>query len=314
LGLQATKNYDKYLGEPTLVGKSRTRAFNWIKGRVWNCLNNWKTKFLSQANKEILIKAVAQAIPTYCLSFFQLLVGLCKEIQGMMQCCWWGHKENTSRIHWMNWERMGVSKANGGLGFHDLGAFNKALLTKQILRLLQCMDSLVGKIHQAKYYPSCFILEAKLGNRPSFVWRSIMVAQPVLQRGLIWRIGEGSDIRIWGDRWIPNPTTYMIQSPRRVLGRQARVSELIDQDTRQWKGNLVSEIFLEEEAKVTKSLPISSITTKDKLIWRCTKNGIFSVRSAYHLEMENMSDLCNGGSTPANSFARRDCWNLKVLN
>ena len=56
-----------------------------IKDKVWDCLNNWKTKFLSKANKEILIKAVAQAIPTYCISVFQLPVGLCKEIQGIMQ-------------------------------------------------------------------------------------------------------------------------------------------------------------------------------------------------------------------------------------
>jgi hypothetical protein len=47
LGLQATKNYDKYLGESTIVGKSRTCAFNCIKGKVCNCLNNWKTKFVS---------------------------------------------------------------------------------------------------------------------------------------------------------------------------------------------------------------------------------------------------------------------------
>jgi hypothetical protein len=163
-GLQATQNYDKYLGLPTLVGKSRVQAFNSIKDKVWTCLNNWKTKFLSQAGKEILLKVVVQAIPTYCMSVFQLPVTLCKEIQGMMQRFWWGHKDNTSKIHWMSWERMGISNINGGLGFRDLGAFNKALLAKQLWRLLQCPDSLAGKILQAKYYPSCTILEAKLGN------------------------------------------------------------------------------------------------------------------------------------------------------
>jgi hypothetical protein len=50
-GLQVTQCYDKYLGLPTLVGKSRTQAFAGIKDRVWNCLNNWKTKFLTQAGK-----------------------------------------------------------------------------------------------------------------------------------------------------------------------------------------------------------------------------------------------------------------------
>jgi hypothetical protein len=101
-GLQITQCYDKYLGLPTLVGKSRTQAFAGIKDRVRNCLNNWKTKFLTQAGKEILIKAVAQAIPTYCMSVFLLPKILCMEIEGMMQKFWWGHKDNTSRIHWMS--------------------------------------------------------------------------------------------------------------------------------------------------------------------------------------------------------------------
>jgi hypothetical protein len=84
-----------------------------------------------------------------------------------------------------------VSKAKGDLGFRDLGAFNKALLANQIWRLLQCPDSLVGKILQAKYFPSCSILEAQLGNRPSLVWRSLMAAQPVLQRGLYGGLETG---------------------------------------------------------------------------------------------------------------------------
>jgi hypothetical protein len=49
-GLQFTRSYDKYLGLPTFIGKSRVQAFKEIKDRVWNCINNWKVKFLSQAD------------------------------------------------------------------------------------------------------------------------------------------------------------------------------------------------------------------------------------------------------------------------
>jgi hypothetical protein len=52
-GLQAMEKYEKYLGLPTLVGKSRSKAFKSIKDRVWCQLQNWKVKFLSQAGKEI---------------------------------------------------------------------------------------------------------------------------------------------------------------------------------------------------------------------------------------------------------------------
>jgi hypothetical protein len=64
-----------------MVGRSRYNSFRSIKDRVWNRLSDWKVKFLSQAGKEILIKAVVQAIPTYCMSVFLLPNTLCKELK-----------------------------------------------------------------------------------------------------------------------------------------------------------------------------------------------------------------------------------------
>jgi hypothetical protein len=103
---------------------------------VWNRLNSWKVKFLSQAEKEILLKAVIQAIPTYSMSVLKLPHGLCKELHGLIQNFWWGHKSNITKkkkkkkIHWIFLERMGFSKTQGGLGFRDLITFNQVLFTK----------------------------------------------------------------------------------------------------------------------------------------------------------------------------------------
>jgi hypothetical protein len=113
-----------------MVGKSRIAAFKSIKDRVWKRLQDWKLKFLSQAGKEILLKAVVQAIPTYCMSVFLLPKTLCSEINSLMQQFWWGY-QNKSKVHWMSWSRMGLAKADGGLGYRDFGCFNKALLAKQ---------------------------------------------------------------------------------------------------------------------------------------------------------------------------------------
>lgn len=79
-GIPATQRYDSYLGFPALVGKSQIVAFRSIIDRVWKRLQDWKLKFLSQVGKEILIKVVIQAIPTYSMSVFLLLKTLCSEI------------------------------------------------------------------------------------------------------------------------------------------------------------------------------------------------------------------------------------------
>lgn len=172
------------------------------------------------------------------------------------------------------------------MGFRDLLSFNKALLAKQGWRLLQFPDSLTAQIRKAKYYPGSNFLEASLGSMPSFAWRSIFGARDQLHEGLIWRIGSGHRVRIWGDRWIPNPTTYTIQSPPKKLDPSATVRELIDSNTGWWKQSLLRELFTQKELLAINSIPISATTQQDTQIWRCTNTGSFIVKSAYHLAKE----------------------------
>jgi hypothetical protein len=144
-----------------------------------------------------------QAISTYSMSVFPLPKGLCNDINSLTQKFWWGHQKNESRIHWMSWGKMGVAKSRG-LGFQDLVIFNKALLAKQGWWLLMSPEKALG-IH---YYPNCSILEALVEKKPSYAWRSIHRALHIVKEGLLWRIRNGQNVQIWGDKWIPKASTY----------------------------------------------------------------------------------------------------------
>jgi ribonuclease HI len=314
-GIPSTQRYDKYLGLPAIVGKSRRQAFKSIKDRVWRRLNDWKLKLLSQAGKEVLLKAVIQAIPTYSMSIFLLPKGLCSEINSMMQKFWWGNQENGSHIHWMKWSRMGLSKNQGGMGFRDLVCFNKALLAKQGWRLIKSPESLAGKIIRAKYYPNSSFLEASLGSKPSFAWRSIHGARELLSEGLMWRVGNGRRINIWGDNWVPIPSTYRIHSPPKSLTRESKVRELFDNKKTGWDRDKLVHNFSVEEIAAILSIPISQTEQPDAQIWRCTNTGIFSVKSAYHLakEMETR-DTPEGSCGKKDSNLWKTLWKLPIPN
>ena len=58
LGVVEIQNYEVYLGLPSLVGKNKKASFNYIKEQVWRKLQGWEEKLLSQAGREVLIKAV----------------------------------------------------------------------------------------------------------------------------------------------------------------------------------------------------------------------------------------------------------------
>ena len=81
---------DKYLGLPTIVGVDRSDCFQHLVDRVCQRLKGWKEKFLSVQGKEILLKAVAQAIPSYAMSVFKLPKGICKAIMDEISSFWWG--------------------------------------------------------------------------------------------------------------------------------------------------------------------------------------------------------------------------------
>ena len=65
-------------------------------------MQGWKEKLLSQAGKEIMIKAVVQSIPTYSMSFFWLPIGLLKDIKAMIRKFWWGALRTLERSVGLN--------------------------------------------------------------------------------------------------------------------------------------------------------------------------------------------------------------------
>jgi hypothetical protein len=57
---------------PTDVGTSTNGAFKYLKDRVCKRVQGWMEQSLSAGGKELSIKSVAQAIPTYLMACFHL--------------------------------------------------------------------------------------------------------------------------------------------------------------------------------------------------------------------------------------------------
>jgi hypothetical protein len=175
MGVQAVLGTGKYLGLPSIIGRKRTAVFAFVKDRVWQKINSWSSKCLSKAGREVMIKSVLQAIPSYVMSIFLLPATVITSIENMMNSFWWGSGGPNSRgIHWLSWERLAMHKTHGGMGFKDLTAFNLAMLGKQGWKFQTDTNSLVARIFKARYFPNGTYLTASLGHNPSYVWHSIL--------------------------------------------------------------------------------------------------------------------------------------------
>nr|XP_023891716.1 uncharacterized protein LOC112003738 [Quercus suber] len=239
-------------------------VFSILKERVGQKLAGWKGKLLSMGGKEILIKAVAQAIPTYTMSCFQLPQGLCEDLESMMRNFWWGQKHQESKMAWVGWKRMCSSKTNGGMGFRNLQAFNLAMLAKQAWRILTNPNSLIARVLKARYFPFGDILTATLGSNPSYSWRSIFHSLGVIRMGTQWHVGNGKKVHIWDDKWLPTPTTHKVITPPNNLLTFPMVSSLIDPNTKWWRAEVINTTFLPFEAETILRIPLSRSLPEDK--------------------------------------------------
>lgn len=58
LGIPVVDKFEKYLGMPAVVGRSKKEVFAFLKDRVWSRIQSWNDRDFSMAGREILIKAV----------------------------------------------------------------------------------------------------------------------------------------------------------------------------------------------------------------------------------------------------------------
>lgn len=64
LHMQVVDHLGSYLGLPSSFSRGKGKDFQFLLDRIWSTLLGWKGKLFSKGGKEILIKSVAQAIPT----------------------------------------------------------------------------------------------------------------------------------------------------------------------------------------------------------------------------------------------------------
>ncbi|XP_024190213.1 uncharacterized protein LOC112194201 [Rosa chinensis] len=241
-GQRCVEEHDRYLGLPLTVGKSKTAKFLYIKEKLTKRLVNWKAKLLSSVGKEILIKAVVQTMPLYVMNCYLLPKGLCDDIHQLCASFFWGDTDAKKRIHWRSWEKLCLTKQEGGMGFKNIYAYNLAMLAKQGWRFLSNPDSLVARLFKARYFPNCTFWEAQLGDAPSFSWRSILEGRPILKAGVKWRIGDGSNVHIWNDQWIPHCSSFLLQQSRPSSSHNM-VSDLINPHDRTWIHATINTLF-----------------------------------------------------------------------
>ena len=259
----------------------------------------------SQGGKEILIKAIAQSIPTYIMGVFKLPVLVCDDLTCTVRNYWWGSSNGRRKTHWKAWEKIQRPKTQGGLGFRDYRVFNQALLARQAWRLLTNPSSLCTRVLKAKYYPNGELQDTVFSGNASSSWQGIQYGLELLKTGLIRRTGNGRGTRIWRDPWVPRPHSYRPTS-RQGDCRLRRVSQLLTEEG-EWDMGKLQRHFMQDDIDAILTIKPCPRVEEDVIAWAPTRNGVFTVRSAYWLGMEALSRP-NHGATSRAPDGHRAIW------
>lgn len=102
--------------------------------------------------RRTLINAVAQSIPTYAMSSFNISNKVCDKLDSLSRRFWWKFNQREGRfLAWKAWNDLCHPRNVGGLGFKKAKSTNFALLAELALMIASKRDSLCIRILRTKY-------------------------------------------------------------------------------------------------------------------------------------------------------------------
>ncbi|ONK71109.1 uncharacterized protein A4U43_C04F4810 [Asparagus officinalis] len=164
------------------------------------------------------------------------------------------------------------------------------------------------------------------------MWRSLVWGKEVLQMGMRWRVGDGTQIRLKVDKWIPQPHTFRVIS-HNAIPENATVADLI-LPSRAWNVELIRRLFFDqarnrrEDAASGSSVGNNSLShqgwkrlwglnlpNKIKVsLWRACRGFIPCADALFkrHVGVEGRCQGCKGGAESV-VHALWDCKRVKKV-
>ena len=103
LGIQNERGMGTYLEIPEDISGSKCKLFAFLKDKLMPRVNGWTGRCLSKGGKEVLIKSILLALPTYVMSTFFLPLEICENLASVIAQFWWSSNPPKRGIHWTKW-------------------------------------------------------------------------------------------------------------------------------------------------------------------------------------------------------------------
>ncbi|KAF7838421.1 putative ribonuclease H protein At1g65750 family [Senna tora] len=179
-------------------------------------------------------------------------------------------------------------KVQGGLGMRHLKHQNQAFMTKLGWGLINQKDALWARVLRGKYKCGDDIMpEVAARSTSSRLWKGIAANWQHVKRGVVWRIGDGKNIRFWSDPWLPDGVVLgnVTTVPLAQQVMEDKIEEYVTASGA-WDWDRFDYLLPDDICKKIASLvPPSRRGLSDRVAWVHSKHGDFSTKSAYYAIM-----------------------------
>lgn len=76
----------------------------------------------------------------------------------------------------------------------------------------------------------------------SYIWKSLMDGKKIVDKGIIWRIGNGKCVKVAGDPWLCNCLNYNLPDPIDSRCYGLDVCNLIEHG--EWNEDLINDLLI----------------------------------------------------------------------
>ncbi|KAL9676312.1 hypothetical protein QQ045_004526 [Rhodiola kirilowii] len=249
-----------YLGAPLFLGRARIAYFKTLEDNIRGRIMGWTKSFLNISGRATLINSVLSSLSIYTMSIIHVPINCIKSMERLLAKFIWDGKH-----HWVAWESICLPKQECGLGLKNMKGVKEALLAKVAWKILS-NESLLAKFCREKYLNK---------KKKSAIWSATLPLIKRLRRETYWAIGRGTML-------IKHLCEWLNFTPPKVAG-QWTIRELMTDQIKRAK-------FLDWcPAVINGILPQIQISDfPDRLFWRATSNGKFSVKAFYEYRRKNL--------------------------
>ena len=186
----------------------------------------------------------------------------------------------------MNWLEICKDKNRRGLGIKDLSTINKALLGKWCWRFTLERDMLWRKLFFGKFGEELGGWCSWEGREGHVVglWKLIRKVWGTFKVKTRFEEDNGRIVKFWHDVWCNDmplkdsfPSLFTFAIAKEAEGTMVTWNPCFSRNFYDWELDVVNNLFLKlsEFGRVREK--------QDKMVWKVSKNGVFSIRSFYNV-------------------------------